>query len=138
MKTVNLLAGLLLVLFTMASCSGDDENSNNGNPNNDSKNNLIVGVWSEYRYKLSGNEEWITVIDPITVEFQSNGTLIGSYNGTVEETGTWSISGNTLIENWEDETINSEILILNETTLQLKETLEDGEWGIYEYKKEQN
>lgn len=130
MKTVNLFVGLLLALFVTVSCSSDD------NTNND--NSLIIGVWSEYRHKVSNwnNEQWNIVAEPITLEFQSNGTLIDRYDGVVEAVGTWSISGNTLIENWEDETIQSDILILNQTTLQVKETFDDGEWLIYEYKKE--
>lgn len=131
MKTVNLFLGLLLALFTITGCSSDDDNTNNDN-------SLIVGVWSEYRYKASdfNNQNWYNLTEPITLEFQSNGTLIDRYNGVVEATGTWSISGNTLTENWEDETIQSEILILNETTLQVRETFDDGEWQIYEYVKE--
>lgn len=131
MKTVNLFLGLLIALFTITGCSSDDDNTNNDN-------SLIVGVWSEYRYKASdfNNQNWYNLTEPITLEFQSNGTLIDRYNGVVEATGTWSISGNTLTENWEDETIQSEILILNENTLQVKETFDDGEWQIYEYIKE--
>lgn len=131
MKTVNLFLGLLIALFTITGCSSDDDNTNNDN-------SLIVGVWSEYRYKASdfNNQNWYNLTEPITLEFQSNGTLIDRYNGVVEATGTWSISGNTLTENWEDETIQSEILILNETTLQVRETFDDGEWQIYEYVKE--
>lgn len=131
MKTVNLFLGLLIALFTITGCSSDDDSTNNDN-------SLIVGIWSEYRYKASdfNNQNWYNLTEPITLEFQSNGTLIDRYNGVVEATGTWSISGSTLTENWEDETIQSEILILNETTLQVKETFDDGEWQIYEYVKE--
>ena len=131
MKTLNLFLGSFLALFIISGCSSDDDNTNNDN-------NLIIGVWSEYRHKVSNwnNEQWNIVTEPITLEFQSNGTLIDRYDGVVEAVGTWLISGNTLIENWEDETIQSDILILNQTTLQVKETFDDGEWLIYEYKKE--
>lgn len=131
MKTVNLFLGLLIALFTITGCSSDDDNTNNDN-------SLIIGVWSENRYRASdfNNQNWYNLTESITLEFQSNGTLIDRYNGVVEGTGTWSISGNTLRQNWEDETIQSEILILSETTLQVKETFDDGEWQIYEYTKE--
>lgn len=136
MKTVNLFLGLLIALFTITGCSSDDDNTNNDN-------SLIVGVWSEYRYKASdfNNQNWYNLTEPITLEFQSNGTLIDRYNGVVEGTGTWSISGNTLKmtyqdEEWGNETIHYEILVLDETTLQVKESFDDGEWEIYEYTKE--
>ncbi len=121
---------MFLAIFVMSACSNDDDNSNN-------KNSLIIGVWSESRYKASdfNNQNWYNLTEPITLEFKSNGTLIDRYNNVVEANGTWSISGNILKENWSDETIQSEILILNETTLQLKETFEDGDWQIYEYVK---
>ena len=130
MKKINLFLTMFLAIFVMSACSNDDDNSNN-------KNSLIIGVWSESRYKASdfNNQNWYNLTEPITLEFKSNGTLIDRYNNVVEANGTWSISGNILKENWSDETIQSEILILNETTLQLKETFEGGDWEIYEYVK---
>lgn len=129
MKTINLFFGLLIALTTFTSCSSDDDNSTN-------ENNLLIGVWSEYRYKSSdfNNQNWYTITEPITLEFKSNGTFIDRYNGEIEATGSWSISGNKLTMDWGDEIIHTEILLLNEISLQLKETFNDG-WEIYEYTK---
>lgn len=135
MKTLNLFVGLLLALFVIVGCSSDD------NTNND--NNLILGVWSESRCKASdfNNQNWYNLTEPITLEFLSNKTFVDRYNGSIDGGGTWSISGKTLKmtyqdEEWGSETIHYEILVLDETTLQVKESFGEEEWEIIEYIKE--
>lgn len=135
MKTANLFLGLLLALFTITGCSSDDDNSS-------SDNSHILGIWTDYRVKLSdfNNQEWYMTEEPITLEFLSNKTFIDRYDNVVDGGGTWSILENILIMNWKDqewgsEIINNEILLLNATTLRLKETFDDGEWIIKEYVK---
>lgn len=134
MKNKNILFLLLATLFIFSSCSSDDDNSNNSSP--------ILGTWSYNAYKVSdwNNGDWIYDVEPITLEFQSNGTFIDRYDGEVDGGGTWSISGDTLtmtyedIE-WGDETVYLEIVLLNNTTLRIKESFDDGDWEMEEYVK---
>ncbi|REG86025.1 lipocalin family protein [Winogradskyella sediminis] len=130
MKKSYLFLALMITLLVCSACSSDDDNSNN-------ENSLIIAIWSENRYKANdfNNQDWYNLTEPITLEFQSNGNFIDKYDGVVEGNGTWTISGNNLTMDWSDEIQQREILILNETTLQLKETFENGDWEIYEYVK---
>lgn len=55
--------------------------------------------------------------------------------------GTWSISGDTLAMTYEDielgdETVYLEIVLLNDTTLRIKESYEDGTWEMEEFIRE--
>ncbi|MET3732920.1 lipocalin family protein [Moheibacter stercoris] len=126
---------LLATLFILTGCSSDDDNPNSNSP--------IVGEWNSYRYKASdfNNQEWYLITEPISVEFSNNGTFIFKYDDVPEGGGTWSISGNSLTMNytedeWDDETINYEILVMNESTLRIKEIFDDGEWAIDEFIKQ--
>src|SRR5690606_1548610 len=136
MRNTTFLFVLLATLFIFTGCSSDDDNQGDNN-------SPIAGTWSYYRYKYSewNNEDWIYDVEPISLEFSSNGTFIDKYNGNVDGGGTWSISGNTLTmtyedDEWGDETIIYEILVLDESTLRIKESYGNGEWLIDEYSKQ--
>lgn len=135
MKNKNLLFVLLATLFIFTGCSSDDDSSNNNSP--------ILGTWSYNAYKVSywNDGNWIYDVEPITLEFSSNGTFIYRYDGEIDGGGTWSISGDALTmtyndEEWGDETIIYELVLLNNTTLRIKETFDDGEWVMEEFIRE--
>lgn len=126
---------LLAASLIFTGCSGDDDSPNNNSP--------ILGVWSYNAYKVSewNNGDWIYDVEPITLEFLSDGTFIDRYDGEIDGGGTWSISGETLTmnyddEEWGDETVYLEIVLLNDTTLRIKESYEDGTWEMEEFIRE--
>lgn len=135
MKNTNFLFMLLATLLIFTSCSSDDDNPNSNSP--------ILGTWSYNAYKVSdwNNGDWIYDVEPITLEFLPDGTFIDLYDGEIDGGGTWSISGDTLtmayedIE-WGDETVYLEIVLLNDTTLRIKESYEDGTWEMEEFIRE--
>lgn len=134
MRNTNFLLTLLATLFFFTGCSSDDDNPNSNSP--------ILGTWNYNRYALSDWNEgnWNDDVEPITLEFSSNGTFIDRYDGEIDGGGTWSISGDTLTmtyddEEWGDETIDFELVLLNDTTLRIKETFENGDWEMEEYIK---
>lgn len=135
MRNTNFFFVLLAAFLIFTGCSGDDDSPNS--------NSLIVGEWNSYRYKASdfNNQEWYMITEPVSLEFSNNGTFRYKYDDIPEGGGTWSISGSTLTMNytedeWGDETIIYEILVLNGSTLRIEETFDNGEWAIDEFIRE--
>lgn len=135
MKNTNFLFVLLATLLIFTGCSSDDDNPNSNSP--------ILGTWSYNANKVSdwNNGDWIYDVEPISLEFSSDGTFIDKYDGEIDGEGTWSISGDTLAMTYEDielgdETVYLEIVLLNDTTLRIKESYEDGTWEMEEFIRE--
>jgi len=92
MKTSILKTVLSLVLvFTISSCSSDDDNTNDSNSNQDIVENTVEsGTWRITKFIDSGDDE-TSDYNGYTFTFNSDNTLV-AVNGTNTHNGTWSIT----------------------------------------------
>ncbi len=125
MNKMKLTYGFLIALMIFSSCSGDDDNNDNGTDPS------LIGTWTVTESKLNGN----TVTSQQTVEFTSNRAKF-IYSGGVTENGDYVKSGNTLTITWDEadpelETYVLDITELTDTTLKW-ETVISGEGTLKE------
>lgn len=132
MKKLNLLLLGLCLVLSLTNCSSDD-NYDSEQPTTSIEQNKLIGIW----YSEEG------AIDKMTLNFTSSSKATFTYHGfgnngeDIQETGKWSLSGNTLKILWDEadaglENWSAEILELNNTTLKWKELI-DGKYYIQTY-----
>jgi len=81
----------LVIVFTISSCSSDDDSTNDSNSNQDEVENTVEsGTWRITKFIDSGDDE-TSDYNGYTFTFNSDNTLVAT-NGTNSHTGTWSIT----------------------------------------------
>lgn len=87
-----LLVGILaaLAMAVLAGCSGGDETVPPVDPS------AMVGGWTKTHRVVDGSREY-PIVATATYDLRANGTYSGTGVGTYTESGTWKISGPSLV-----------------------------------------
>ncbi|WP_163407134.1 lipocalin-like domain-containing protein [Flavobacterium ajazii] len=132
-KIISLIA---FVAITLSSCSSDDNENKEQSPTIEISE--LVGTWNHVRSELSGEE----VDSQDIVKFTSGGSVTFTYIGfgtngkDVTESGSYSISGNTIIIQWYGSGSSSRFTLQELTNKKLKwKTTADGEVLIETFSK---
>ncbi len=115
-KKCFLMMALLLVAFSFAGCTNDDDEMTENN-------SLIVGTWvsihsTGYEIRNGSKETWDEEGDGYTIAFRQNGT----YYDDEGASGTWSYTDATLTMTKGSQTPTCKIVKLTSSTLILLDT----------------